>query len=67
MIAFIFLSLSTWHLVLYGKSMASSGEVSLTTKLPFYPFIYLVAFGMSILSLVVLANLISCLGKGVKK
>lgn len=66
-IAFIFLSFSTWHIGIYAKSMAGSGEVSLTTKLPFYPFIYLVAFGMSILSLVVLANLISCLGKGGKR
>jgi TRAP-type C4-dicarboxylate transport system permease small subunit len=66
-IAFIFLALSSWHLVLYGKSMAGSGEVSLTTRLPFYPFIYLIAFGISILALVVLADLINCFGKGVKK
>jgi TRAP-type C4-dicarboxylate transport system permease small subunit len=66
-IAFIFLIFSTWHLVLYGKSMAISGEVSLTTRLPFYPFIYLVAFGLSMLSLVILANLSSFLMKGEKK
>ncbi len=65
-ISFIFLSLATWHTGKYAYSMVLSGEVAPTTKTPFYPFIYLVAFGLCMLSLVVLFKLIELIRKGVK-
>lgn len=65
-ISFIFLSLASWHTGKYAYSMILSGEVSPTTKTPFYPFIYLVTFGLSMLSLVVLFKLIEFIRRGVK-
>lgn len=54
----VFLSLVTYHLTRYGARVASSGEVSPTTQLAFYPFIYLVALGFLVLSLTVLLRLL---------
>ena len=65
-ISFIFLSLATWHTGKYAYSMILSGEVSPTTKMPFYPFIYLVTLGLFMLSLVILFKLIEYIRKGVK-
>lgn len=64
--SFIFLSLATWHTGKYAYSMILSGEVSPTTKMPFYPFIYLVTLGLFMLSLVVLFKVIERIKKGVK-
>ena len=65
-IYFIFLSLAIWHTGKYAYSMILSGEVSPTTKMPFYPFIYLVPLGLFMLSLVILFKLIEYIRKGVK-
>ncbi len=60
---FLFLILATYNLLIYGARIAQSGEVSPTTKLIFYPFIYLVALGLLALALVVMLKLVrSALG-----
>lgn len=51
-ISFYFLTMVTWQLVKYAGSIYSTGEVSPTTEVPIYPFIYLVALGFFALSLV---------------
>lgn len=51
---FLFLLFATYHLFSYGTRIAVSGEVAPTTRLAFYPFIYLVALGFLILALTVL-------------
>lgn len=61
-----FLVLAAWHTGLYAHSMVLSGEVSPTTKTTFYPFVYLVAFSLLVLALVVLLKIIESIGKGVK-
>ncbi|RQD78441.1 MAG: TRAP transporter small permease [Candidatus Syntrophonatronum acetioxidans] len=66
LVAFVFLLLSTWHLGGYARSMALTGEVSPTTKTPFYPFIYAVAFGLFVLCLVLLARVIESIRKVTK-
>ncbi len=66
-ISFVFLSLATWHIADYAGSMVITGEVSPTTRTPFYPFIYVVAFGFLVLSLVVLLKLIESIRKVVKE
>lgn len=40
-----FLGFITYHLFLYGGRIAVSGEVSSTTRIIFYPFIYVLALG----------------------
>jgi TRAP-type C4-dicarboxylate transport system permease small subunit len=38
-----FLTLAAWRLAVYGNSTWQSGEVAPTTKVPFYPIIFIVA------------------------
>ena len=57
LISALFLGLFSYHLVDYAASMVLTGEVSPTTKTPFYPFIYVVAIGMSALCGVLLLRM----------
>ncbi len=41
-----------WEVTKYAGHMRQTGEVSLTMEIPFYPFIYGVAFGLLMLALV---------------
>ncbi|UNC93791.1 TRAP transporter small permease [Candidatus Contubernalis alkalaceticus] len=66
-ISFIFLLFSSWHIMDYAGSMIASGEVSPTTRTPFYPFIYVVAVGFVALCLVVLLKLTESIRKVVKE
>jgi len=48
----LFLAFSSIQVFLYGINVISSGEVSATAHLPFYPFIFMVSAGLFILCLV---------------
>jgi TRAP-type C4-dicarboxylate transport system permease small subunit len=52
-----FWSLAAWQVVVYGISLKSTGVVSPTTQIPFYPFVFLIAFGLFALCLVLFRNL----------
>jgi len=54
LISLVFWSLSAWHLGKYASNMTVSGVVSSTAQVPVYPFIYLVATGLSGLCLVLI-------------
>lgn len=43
-LSLILFSMISWQSVLYGNDLRATGEVSLTLQLPFYPFVYGVAF-----------------------
>jgi len=45
-----------WQCSKYAINIYHSGEVSLTTETPFYPFILIVAFGILMLALVLLID-----------
>jgi TRAP-type C4-dicarboxylate transport system permease small subunit len=49
-----FFGLFTWQMVTFGSSLMHSGEVSSTTRTPVHFFVYLVAFGLFLLTVVVL-------------
>ncbi len=66
LISMAFLVLAAWHTGIYAQSMVLSGEVSPTTKTAFYPFVYIVAFSLLVLALVVLLKVIESIRKGVK-
>ncbi len=51
-ISFIFFIFVTWQLIAYGNRIRVSGEITSTAEIPFYPFIYIIAFGIFFLSLV---------------
>lgn len=59
-----FLGACTWGLILYARTTAASGLVSLTTQTPVYPFIGLVALGFFLFFLVQVVKLTQGLGKG---
>ncbi len=67
LISFIFLAFSSWHIIDYAGSMIASGEVSPTTRTPFYPFIYVVAIGFIALCMVVFLKLTESIRKVVKE
>lgn len=54
LILFFFIA---WRSFLYGKSLHATGEVSLTLQLPFYPFVYGIAFSAAVVFLILLADL----------
>jgi hypothetical protein len=49
--------------VLYGNDLYTSGEVSLTLQLPFYPFVYGIGFSAAAVCLVLLTDLFKNLMK----
>jgi TRAP-type C4-dicarboxylate transport system permease small subunit len=62
--SFLFLGFATYNLFVYGLRIARTGEVSPTTQMIFYPFIYLVAIGFAMLTLVVFLKFIVILRGG---
>jgi len=49
--------LIAWRSFLYAETIRTSGEVSLTLKLPFYPFIYGVALSAALVCLVKIVDI----------
>jgi TRAP-type C4-dicarboxylate transport system permease small subunit len=56
----------TWQCIVLGNDIRRAGEVTMSALLPFYPYIYAVAFGCALLSLVILVDFIKSLSKAVK-
>lgn len=63
----IFLFFAAHKLFAYGLRLAQTNEVSPTTQMVFYPFIYLVGLGFLLLALVVLVQFLKNMAGGVKK
>ncbi len=61
-----FFVLVTWQSVLFANDMWRTGDTTMTALLPYYPYIYAIAFGSALLSLVILNNLIKSLVKAVR-
>jgi TRAP-type C4-dicarboxylate transport system permease small subunit len=55
-----------WECSKYAINIYKSGEVSLTTETPFYPFIFVVAFGLLMLAVVLLNDVFKSMGKILK-
>jgi len=66
-VSIIFLGLTVWQITLYATDMVVSGEVSPTTKTPFYPFVYGVALGFLFLCLVLLVDLLKSINRAAGK
>jgi len=65
--AMVFLFFAAYNIFAYGSRLAASGVVSSTIRLPFYPFIYLVAAGFLMLAMTVLLSLLKQVGGGEAK
>ena len=57
----ILFALIAWQSVLYGLDCQSSGEVSLTLQLPFYPIIYGVALSAGVVCMVLLVDFLNAI------
>ena len=56
-----FFGLLAWRSYAYGNHLREIGEVSLTLQLPFYPFVYGVAFSSLVVCLILFSDLIESL------
>jgi|WetSurMetagenome_2_1015567.scaffolds.fasta_scaffold312751_2 TRAP-type C4-dicarboxylate transport system permease small subunit len=65
-LSFGIFALISWQLIIYGNGVLKSGEHTLTSMTPFYPFVYGISLGMALLCLVLLVDFIKCLTKAVK-
>ncbi|WP_027364910.1 TRAP transporter small permease [Desulfotruncus alcoholivorax] len=62
-LAVSFWGVAAWYIGKYAGSMSASGVVSPTSQIPFYPFIYLVSFGLVALCLVLVIRLFESIRK----
>jgi TRAP-type C4-dicarboxylate transport system permease small subunit len=57
----------TWRCIDYGMSLQRSGEVSMTQKIPFYPFIYALALCAFSLSFTLFIDMMKAMQKVVNR
>ena len=67
LLGIILFVLLAWRSYEYGRVLQSTGEVSMTQGIPFYPFVYALAFCCIPVCLVLLVELIKSALKAVKK
>ncbi|MCK9273778.1 MAG: TRAP transporter small permease [Syntrophales bacterium] len=58
---FLLFAILAWQSALYAMNLKTNSEVSLTLQMPIYPFIFGIAIGCGLLSLVLAANSITAL------
>jgi TRAP-type C4-dicarboxylate transport system permease small subunit len=58
LIALIIMGLVSWQSVIYGTKVWQTGEMSQTLKMPFFPFLYGIAFAFGIAALVVFLDIL---------
>lgn len=63
-IVLLFLVMTIRAVVAYAETLRRTGEVSLTTGIPYYPIVYAIAFGVVVFLLVTLVDLVYSLKKG---
>jgi TRAP-type C4-dicarboxylate transport system permease small subunit len=67
LLGFILFALLAWQSVKYGISLQQSGEVSMTSRIPFYPFVYSIAFCSIPVCFVLLVEIMKNIKKVVNK
>jgi TRAP-type C4-dicarboxylate transport system permease small subunit len=58
LITLIIMGLVSWQSVRYGTKVWQTGEMSQTLKMPFFPFLYGIAFAFGIAALVVFLDIL---------
>ena len=56
-----------WQSIEYGVSLINSGEVSMTSRIPFYPFVFAIAFCCIPVCLVLLVELLKSIMRVMQK
>ena len=67
LLSLIFFGLLAWRSYDFGRVLQITGEVSMTQKIPFHPFVYGIAFCSVVVSLLLLTEFLRALVKVVKK
>lgn len=57
-VALVFFGVVTWRMVIYGRTMQASGEVSMSLEFPEYLIIYITAFCFLFFSLAILEDIV---------
>ena len=65
-LSFGIFALVSYQCIVFGNSVLKSGEISMTSLTPYYPFLYGMALGVALLCLVILLYFIKCVVKAVK-
>ncbi len=60
-VMFLLFSVVSWQTAVYGKRLIRVGEVSETLKVPYHPFVFLVALGFAVLAFTILLDLLETL------
>jgi len=63
-IMFLLFSVVSWQTAAYGRRLIRAGEVSETLKIPFHPFVFLVALGFAVLALTILLDFLESVWGG---
>ena len=58
-LSIVFFSLASWKVTQHAANLWHTGELSETTRMPFYPFAFAVAFSCGLLALTLLVDLLS--------
>lgn len=66
LISLCFFSLLTWQSVLQAQTQAASGQTSSLLYIPVFPFIWVLAIGSGLLSLILLLNFFEYLAEAVE-
>jgi TRAP-type C4-dicarboxylate transport system permease small subunit len=66
-LSIVLFALLSWQSFKYGYSLQSAGELSMTSRIPFYPFVYAIAFCCIPVCLVLLVELLKSVMKVVAK
>lgn len=66
-LSFIFFALLAWRATLYANTLRETSEVSLTLKLPFYPFVFGIGLSAAAVCLVLLSDFIKHIRRVIPK
>jgi len=66
-IALCLFSVITWQAFKQGNALRMTGDATETVLIPYYPFVYLIAFNMGLVCLILILQLVKSLGEVVKK
>ncbi len=64
LVCMLFFVIVTWQLIVKGNILWKTGELTETLQIIYHPFIYAVAFGCAVLTLVCLGDLLRVLFQG---
>ncbi|MBA7698203.1 hypothetical protein ES703_106878 [subsurface metagenome] len=67
LLGMVLFGLLAWQSYEFGRTLQVTGEVSMTQRIPFYPFVYAIAFCCLPICLVLLVEFLKSVTKAVKK